>query len=268
MSGPVTIPDIAFEGTRLLGWIDDSVGDSLMTIDRITGQVSLLATYSVGPDMADGLGLASPGPGTLFVSAATDLVTVNTASNRIAAQRSRGPTKEPINSLTYVGATLYGSERVNGVTLVAIDPVTAQSRRIGALPPNVDAIEGIPAPPSQMAMSPLAELPVQLVARGRAQPALRIGEHTLMAHELATLSRDVADGQRVRRIIPLAALARFGLSVPVMLVSMSGDTRVVSLGTAGLALTTNRRQQFKLVDTHESFWQIFGPIAEIRSMSH
>jgi hypothetical protein len=132
-------PDLAFEGTTLLGWD----GTGLSVIDQGTGWVTRFAGQSSG----GGMGLASAGPGMLLLSHGTNLAVVDTTNGIV----SPGPTlssNKVMNSLTFVGTTLYGSESTSTTpkltTLVSIDPFTGVTTIIGPLPPNVDAIEGIP----------------------------------------------------------------------------------------------------------------------------
>jgi hypothetical protein len=189
-----------------------------------------------------------------------------------------------MNSLTFVGGTLYGSEPTSATppltTLVTINPATGATTVIGPLPPNIDAIEGIPRQPAQGAsatppaqIAPAVSRPGNVRGRVGAQtprePMLRIGGRSLALHEVLALAREVTDGGgRVRRIIPLAALAALGLGDRVMLVAASGATRVVALGAPGPALTTNHRQELKLIDTREGFHQIFATIVEVRGLPH
>lgn len=256
-------PDLAFEGTKLLGWHDAS----LTVIDPATGRVTPFSGQASG----GGMGLASAGPGVLLLAQTFNLATVNTTNGNVAA----GPTlssNKSMNSLTFVGATLYGSQATtttpNTATLVTINPATGATTIIGTLPPNIDAIEGIPTQPLQLALaSPEAvgQAPAQIVVAPPAEATLRIGARSLAFHEVLALARrDVIEGERVRQIVPLASLAVLGIGERVELVSANGDVRVVALGTPGLALTTNHRQELKLVDTREGFHRLLAPVVEVR----
>ena len=188
-----------------------------------------------------------------------------------------------MNSLTFVGGTLYGSETTSVTpkltTLVTIDPATGVTTAIGPLPPSIDAIAGIPTQPAQgaSAMSPVQMAPApprsgnvtgQVGSQTPSEPMFRVGGRSHAVHELFVLARNVTDGGRVRQIIPLAALATFGLGDRVVFVAASGTTRAVALGAPGLALAVNRRQELKLIDTREGFHQIFAAIVEVRDLAH
>jgi IPT/TIG domain len=264
-NAPAHTPDLAFEGTRMLGWH----GNSLTMIDPATGRVTPFAVQASG----GGMGLASAGPGVVLLAKTFNLATVNTTNGIVAS----GPTlssNKSVNSLTFVGATLYGSEATsttpNTSTLVTINPGTGATTIIGALPPNIDAMGGIPSQSPQVAAaSPEVVVQAQVVAAAPVESTLRVDARVLAVHEVfAVAGREVVEGERVRRLIPLGALAAFGVGERAILVSTSGDARVVTLGTPGLALTTNHRQELKLVDTREGFHRILGPIVEVRSAMH
>ena len=261
----VNSPDLAFEGTRLLGWSNTGMA----TIDQTTGLVSEYPTQPRG----GGMGLASLAPGALLVSAGVNLSTVNTTTGALVAGPALSSNKW-MNSLTFVGATLYGSELTSETpkvtTLVTINPATGTTTIIGALPQSIDAIAGIPAQAAQVNSTPLPSLAVTTVAaRAPVEPKVRVGARSFTFRELLGLaSHDVVDGERLRRIVPLAALAALGIGNRVALVSASGATRVVALRAPGLGLTANHRQELKLVDTREGFQQIFASIVEVRDVSH
>ena len=260
-------PDLAFEGTTLLGWH----GSSLTVIDPATGRV----TPFIGQSGGGGMGLASAGPGVLLLAQTFNLATVNTTNGILAA----GPTfssSRAMNGLTFVGATLYGSQATSSMpntsTLVTINPATGVTTIIGPLPPNIDAIEGIPMQPSQLTLASqeaVVQLPAQFAAAVPVVSTLRVGARTLALHDVLALpGGDVVKGGQVRRVIPLAALRALGVGDRVELVSASGDARVVALRVSDLALMTNHRQELKLVDTREGFRRILAPIVEIRSATH
>lgn len=256
-------PDLAFEGTRLLGW---SV--SLTVIDQATGRV----TPFPGQFGGSGMGVASAGPGTLLLAQTFNLATVNTTTGVVAA----GPTlssNKAMNSVTFVGATLYGSQVTsttpNTSTLVTINPATGATTIIGTLPPNIDAIEGIPPQSPQMVVATpeaVVQVPPQIVAAvASVESTLRVGARSLALHEVLALARHAPiEGDRVRRIIPLGVFRELGIGDRVALVSASGEARVVMLDAPGLALTTNNRHELKLVDTREGFHRILCPVVEIR----
>ncbi|HEX7839015.1 MAG TPA: IPT/TIG domain-containing protein [Kofleriaceae bacterium] len=273
----VTVPDLAFEGSRLLGW----TGPSFAVIDSVTGRVT---PYTAQTGIGGGRGLASIAPGTLLLAQGTNLSRVNTTDGTLVL----GPSlpKLGMNSLTFVGGTLCGSEPTSVTppltALVTIDPATGAITVIGPLPPRVDAIAGIPPQPAQGAaatlpaqMAPASPRPIDMMGQAGAQtphqPTLRIGDRSRALHEVLALAREVTDSGRVRRILPLAALAAFGLGDRVVLVAASGATRVVALGAPGLALTVNHRQELKLlklIDTRDGFQQIFAAIVEVRDLTH
>lgn len=170
-------PDLAFEGTKLLGWS----GTSLAVIDTASGRV----TPFPGQTRGSGMGLASASSGTLLVAQTFNLSTVNTTNGILAA----GPTlssSKAMNSLTFVGGTLYGSQATsttpNTETLVSINPATGATTIIGPLPPNIDAIEGIPTQPPQLAASSTeGVVPVRerIVAAAIVEPMIRVGARSV-----------------------------------------------------------------------------------------
>jgi hypothetical protein len=248
----------------LFGWD----GTKFAVINLTTGQVSSHATQPPGPGSA----LVSAGAGALLVAQSRSLCTVNTTSGVVTGCIPFS-SNEDMNALTFVGTTLYGSYPISvtpKVTmLVTINSAIGGTTVVGTLPPSIDAIAGIPAQTTQTSLrSPQAVVaPAHVAARAPAEPTLRIGARSLALHDLLALgSRDAKDGERVRRIIPLASLAALGLGDRVKLVSAGGDTSVVAIHAAGLALTVNHRQELKLVDTREGFHQIFGAIVEIRGV--
>jgi hypothetical protein len=259
-------PDLAFEGTRLLGWHDGAFA----VIDPTTARVTPFA----GQSRNGGMGLASAGSGVLLLANGFNLATVNTTNGALFA----GPTlssNKTMNSLTFVGSTLYGSQATttlpNAATLVTINPATGATTIIGTLPPNIDAIEGIPTQPAAVS-APLelaAQVGSQIGVAAPAQAKIRVGAHSLTAQEIFALARhDQVEGERGRHILPLSALATLGIGDRVEFVSVSGDSRIAMLDAPGLALTMNYRQELKLVDTREGFHRILAPIVEIRDMSH
>jgi hypothetical protein len=260
-------PDLAFEGTQLLGW-----GTGLTVIDPATGRVTPFAGQS---SRSGGMGLASAGAGLILLANGANLATVNSRDGMLTA----GPTlssNKSMNSLTFVGATLYGSQATsttpNTATLVTINPATGATTIIGTLPPNIDAIEGIPTQTTQFALASaeaVDPVPPQNVAAEPIESTLRVGARSLALHEVLALARrDVIEDERVRQIVPLASLAALGIGARVELVSANGDVRVFALDTPGLALTTNHRQELKLVDTREGFHRILAPIVEVRGVTH
>jgi hypothetical protein len=113
------------------------------------------------------------------------------------------------------------------------------------------------------------QVPPQNVAADPIEPTLRVGARSLALHEVLALARrDVVQCERVRQIVPLASLAALGIGDRVELVSANGDARVVALGMLGLALTTNHRQELKLIDTREGFHRILAPVVEVREARH
>src|SRR5262249_42401516 len=152
-----------------------------------------------------GLGLASIAPGTLLVASGTNLSRVNTTDGTLVP----GPplpsavARVAMNSLTFVGGTLYGSEPISFTppltVLTTINPATGAITVIGPLPPRVDAIEGIPLqpaqgaaaiPPIQMAPAPLRPVNAtgQVGAQAPRNPMLRIGGRSRALHEVLALA--------------------------------------------------------------------------------
>jgi hypothetical protein len=178
------------------------------------------------------------------------------------------------NGLTFVGGALYASEPTSSTpklsTLVTINQATGALTVVGPLPPNTDALVGIPSQlTSVSAVSPdITAARAPSVHAGVVPPhleKLRIAGQPRPIRDVLALGHNVVEGGRVRRLTPLEALARFGLGGPIVLVSQGGETRSVALNAPGLALTENHRHQLKLVDTRDGFQQILAPITEIRS---
>jgi hypothetical protein len=257
-------PDLSFEGTMLFGW--DGLG--LARISVTTGQVTRYNTQP--PTVAQSLVSASPG--VLLIGQSSNLCTVNTTNGAINGCTALSSAQFSANALTFVGTTLYGSDPVSSTPKVTvlrtIDIATGATTVVGTLPPSVDALAGISA--MGMQSSPVLLPRIAKPSDAGAPPpsaeaTFRLGRRSLALHELFALSsREVKDGVRVRRIIPLASLTALGASDRLQLISADGDSRVVSLRAPGLALTTNHRQELKLVDVREGFQQVLGAIVEVR----
>lgn len=261
-------PDLAFIGPRLFGL----AGTNIANIDIATARVRPINVEVVG----GGLGLASPAPDTLFVSQGPKLVTAITAKHTkiIGPKFSRGFGS---NSLTYVGGVLFGAEATSTApvtTLVTIDPTNAATTVVGQLPNNVDAIAGIPGLPVQTGSSSSSThlKPMFLEISEPGPPILesiRIATREISLRELLAYGRDVESVGAVtagRRIVPISSLGRVGLGDRIVLVSRSGDTRVVMRSAAGLALTASRQRGVKLIDVRNGFQRILGEIVEIRTV--
>jgi len=266
VSGNAThTPDLAFVGSKLFG----SAGKNIASIDTLTAKVSPLGPEIVG----GGMGLVSPGPDTLLITLENALITVNTATfAKIAGPKlSRNP---GMNALTYVGGLLYGAESTTTAptsTLVTINPVNGAVAVMGHLPNNTDAIAGIPSQtrqmellaPSMQSESPLLRVSSQLPPTF--ERMLRVATHAVRLRELLAYGRDVERGGVSRRIVPLTALAQFGLGQRIVLISGSGDMRVVALQAPAMALAASPQHGLKLIDLQDGFQKIFGDIVEIRT---
>jgi hypothetical protein len=267
------VPDLTFAGTQLLGWSGPGsaggVGAALLKINLTTGRATPFAAQAgASPSAA----VASVSDGTVLVVQNHNLSSVNTTNGSLVT----GPAlsnNAGANGLTFVGGTLYASQPTSMTprltTLVTINPTTGVVTAVGPLPPSTDAIVGIPSPSILTGSVALAvdTASVPLAQRAAATPRvemLRVAGHSLPVRDVLALGRDVAKGARVRRITPLAALARLGLGGEVVLVSQGGEMHTFALNAPGLALTENHRHQLKLVNTREGFHQIFAPIVEIR----
>lgn len=241
-AGVFTCPhDITFEGNRLIGW----KGTSMVEVNALSGQVQVY-TASVG---GGGCGIASRGSGTMYFtpkSGNMPFYTVNTATGAAATSSTMNGPAQTINSLTFVGNTMFGSFASpkgvgQTVALYSIDTATGTTQLRGALPPNVDAIEGIPPQPPIAAVAPedpgTGALPVTPAA-------------VAVAPEPAPAMRTIAEVARGR--------AR------VTLVDPTGATFTVSASNTQFAIVPNHKGELKLIAPAVSTKRIFGPIVEIR----
>jgi hypothetical protein len=250
--------DLTFEGNRLLGW----KGAQMAEVNVLSGQIQLAAA-SVG---GGGCGVASVRAGTMLFTpqrANQSLFTVDTSTGIATAGPTMNGPSQTINALTYVGTTLFGSVASptgvgQTVALYTIDPANGTTQLRGALPPNIDAIEGIPAqdaiplppPPASNATSAVAELPAAMTIDGR----------TIEVAALLDRGTEIQIDGNARRIVPLTALHG---GKRIVLVDAAGRTRVVTRNS-GLALSPNQRGELKLVDPRAGFRKLFGPVTEIR----
>jgi len=256
-------PDLAFAGTTLYGW-DKS---NLSTINVTTGRVTV---HGLGGPSS--VSLASSDPGTLLVIETAKLSVVNIKNETLSAGPALSRTFGT-DSLTYVGGVLYAAETTSATphaaSLVTINPVNGAMTVIGTLPPNVDAIEGIPAATTQAAAVPSPpqfELAKQEFRpfESNAEPSLSIANQSVPLRDLIARGHDVGPSGRTRRIVPIAALANFGIGDRATFVSRNGDTYSVARSAQGLALVASHRHGLKLVDLRGGFQRVFGEIAEIR----
>lgn len=171
-----TLADIAFHPTSgvLYGWASGSTGD-LHTVDLATGVATLLGES--GLSGLGGNGLAFDVSGTLWYAGAGTQGVLRTVS-AASGSTTDGPTlsgyafDERINSMTFVGNTLYGmtSSRHN---LIAIDTTSGAITTIGG-DVNI-AIDGIAYPIPEPVSSALVALSlVALAVRSRRRPGSRL----------------------------------------------------------------------------------------------
>jgi len=181
-----------------------------------------------------------------------------------------------MNSLTYVGDVLYGSETASVTpeitTLVKINSANGAITVIGQLPSRIDAIAGIPIQPSSTtaALTPIPSVPqgsttLQSIAAAPVAPIIRIAKRAISLRQLLVGAHDVKRNGSVRRITPLFTMARFGVGERAELVSRGGDTLVVSRDAPGLALLASSHHGLKLIDVRNGFERIFGDIVEVRN---
>lgn len=142
-TGIITYPDMAFgPGGELFGWTES--GDDLVNIDPVTG----VGTQITSPQGTAGSGLAIAADSTIFFSPqGNNLLTLDpVTSATLTTVAITGDTGQ-INSMTFVGDTLFAITKVNAParTLVTIDTTTGVATAIGAidgLPANADALAG------------------------------------------------------------------------------------------------------------------------------
>jgi hypothetical protein len=243
-------PDLAFEGTTLLGWHNGG----LSIINTSSGQVTSFAGTSTG----GGMGLVSAGPGVLFLARSLNLSTVNTATGVVTPGAALSGGK-PINCLTFVGTTLFGGEATstlpNTEALVTINPSSGAVTVIGTLPPNVDALAGIPAIGAQVAAVPA---PSGVSSDDADEPRVRIDGRAWTWTDVRRMT-----GGGASSLVSLRSVAASGLGDRVVLVSTGGRALEVDGTAPGLALQANHRHEIKLVDARTRR-RIFSPIVEIR----
>ena len=259
--------DLAFLGDRLLGWRGGASGNGMTEIDTATGAVSVFAS-------AGGIAIAAAPDGTVYHAATGNgvLSTVNPETGELTAGPTMTAPASSVNSMTFVGNTLFASVSVLKAPseLHVIDTATGQATLRGALPVGIDAVAGIPAPPDELAgVSASTAAPAPLARRHPACPDITIERpghrRAMTAADLVALGADrELDGRR-RRVVPLAELRRLSRHArSVQLISCSGDRADFALDSPGLALTANRHGRLKLIDARTGAKAVLGDLIALR----
>jgi hypothetical protein len=259
-TGTILPHDITFAGERLLGW-----QVQMLEIDPASGAVT---QYAAVP--GDGFAIATDGTAVLATAANAALSTVDIGDGSVSAGPTLTGPMNSVNALTFAGTTLLGSVATPASGLYRIDMATGGMTFLGELPAGIDALVGIAEQESSTSASRAAALALA-AAPGRAPPAAcpglavrAAGSSLGVASLLALPGRDVDEGGRARRLIPLASLRRFSAGAATAeLVACGGRRAVVPLDAPGLALTPNRRGAIKLVDQQAGFRAVLGDVVEI-----
>ncbi len=137
----------------------------------------------------------------------------------------------------------------------------------GALPPNIDAIEGIPTQPAvplEVPLNETAAAPVQQVAVATAAPQVQnvtVAGKTIAVTALLDRATEITVDGEPRKLVPLRSLRGTGRYVE--LVDGQGHTMSVT-PDSGFALAPNQRGELKLVAPSAGFKKVFGPVTQIR----